>query len=40
MDIRTKFNLKDFVFYIDNGKIQQGQIEKNSKSCRFKTLCL
>ena len=28
MDIRTKFNLKDFVFYIDNGKIQQGQIEK------------
>lgn len=28
MDIRTKFNLRDFVFYIDNGKIQQGQIEK------------
>ena len=28
MDIRTKFNLGDIVFYIDNGKIQQGQIEK------------
>jgi hypothetical protein len=28
MEIKTKFNLRDFVFYIDNGKIQQGQIEK------------
>ena len=28
MEIKTKFNLRDFVFYIDNGEIQQGQIEK------------
>lgn len=28
MEIKTKFNLRDFVFYIDNGKIQQGIIEK------------
>ena len=28
MEIKTKFNLRDFVFYIDNGKIQQGQIVK------------
>ena len=28
MEIKTKFNLRDFVFYIDNGEIKQGQIEK------------
>ena len=28
MDIRTKFNLRDFVFYIDNGEIKQGIVEK------------
>lgn len=28
MEIKTKFNLGDIVFYIDNGKIQQGQIVK------------
>ncbi len=27
-ELKTKFNLRDFVFYIDNGKIQQGIIEK------------
>jgi hypothetical protein len=26
MDIRTKFNLGDIVFYIDNGKIQQATV--------------
>nr|DAP08948.1 MAG TPA: hypothetical protein [Caudoviricetes sp.] len=28
MEIKTKFNLRDFVFYIDNGEIKQGIVEK------------
>jgi len=28
MEIKTKFNLRDFVFYIDNNEIKQGIIEK------------